>query len=180
MTCLAILGLCGCLLPADIHERELAEEDGDLDFSYRPYIVNPQPATGRVMLLAGSPTQVFRIQFADAPHPDDVERLDSFEVRWYLNRASSPAPLRIVQGWPVDGFRELLIAPADLYRQLIEDYGPSAGETLAKEGYHYLEVFVSDLGFDPLSDSPDSLSAGASRAEAAWLIQFDTDTPVTN
>jgi hypothetical protein len=175
---IASLLLSGCVLPADIREREDGDLDTDAEYEYWPHIVNPQPSTGRVVLAASSPVQIFRIQFAEPPDLADLERLDAFEVRWYLNRSSNPAPLRIVQGWPPDAFREQSLSPRDLYEQLIEDFGSAAGDALAKEGYYYLEVYVSDYGFDPLSDSPDSVPSGAHRDEAAWLIQFDTNTPV--
>ncbi len=167
VTLVMALGLLsGCVLPADINERPPADMDDDGDgtgFIYQTDIVSTTPSTGVIVVKSDCRQATFRIILAELPDDEDVTRKFSFEIRWYLDyyrdkSVEASSPLK-------DGQKE--------YQLTIDPLALSADVES-----RYLEVYVSDLGFEAsdVGEKDRTPVSGASTDQRSWLIQFSEET----
>ena len=139
LTVLAFTFLAGCVLPVDVVERAkpaAADEDveEEEDRTWEPKIINASPSQGRVEISVTADSYEFKILNMREPPASDILSTRLLEWRWYFDYTTS-APTR-----PQEYGNSYTISPSALWA---EDCAT-----------HFLELIVSDRGFDDRDASP--------------------------
>ncbi len=162
LTVLALAASTGCLIPADIEERD----ESDIR-EYWPVIVSTSPAVGRVEISRECTEFEFKILEYNRPPDDDYISQIATSWRWFLDYYDS------TDQQPQIGGLSYSINPSFLWAE-----DPESADATTK--VHYIEVVISDRNFDDSDPSQQPrwrITQTDARTDTATWILIPTEGP---